>query len=118
MCRTIRIDPSEAARALRAIPSEKRSEASRLNGRKNRPGHGKGRPRFKGDEYRVVVYDPSEFPGGQSAGAVRVLDDAAEIALSFLKPGQRLDAHRGESKTPTARWEADETGKVRRVPTF
>ena len=110
MCRTLKIDPAEAARALRAIPSDRRSEASRLNGRKNRKGHG-GRPRFPGSEYRLTI-------DGEPAGAVRVLDDAAEVALTFLEAGQTLEAFRCESKTPTARWQADEAGKVRRVQAF
>jgi len=108
MCRTI--NAKDAARALRAIPSDKRTEASRMNGRQNRKGHG-GRPRFKGDEYGLMI-------DGEPAGAVRVLDDAAEVALTFLKTGQRLEAFRGASRTPTARWIADEAGRVKRVPTF
>lgn len=55
------------------------------------------------------------FVDGESCGAVETYDDAAEIALFTLKPGQRLEMFRGESRSPSARWVCDETGKVKRV---
>jgi len=113
MCRTIRINPQDAARALRAIPSERRAEASRANGRRNPKGHG-GRPKFKPDEYKLLVYSDAN-PAGELAGSVRVLDDAAEVALTFLRPGETLRAFRGASATATAQWECDVNKIVRRV---
>jgi hypothetical protein len=117
MCRTIRIDPAEAARALRAIPSDKRSEASRQNGRRNRKGHG-GRPRHAPTTYRLHGSGPGFPKGGEFGGYLATIDDCEAAARMSLKPGQTLSAFRGESSTPTARWTADETGRVVRVRTF
>jgi hypothetical protein len=117
MCRTVRIDPADAARALRAIPSERRAEASRANGRHNRKGHG-GRPRHDPCTYKLHASGAGFPEGGEFGGYLGTLDDCEAAARTSLKPGQVLSAFRGESSTPTARWAADETGRVARVRTF
>jgi len=117
VCRTIKIDPAEAARALRAIPSDRRSEASRLNGRRNRPGHG-GRPRFKTDTYRMVFSGAVAVPEAEPGGTVATFDDAEAVARTVLTPGDALTIYRGNSTSPSARWEADSAGRVLRVRTF
>lgn len=114
MHRTVRIDPKDAAQALRAIPSEVRSEASRLNGRKNRPGHGKGRPRFPKDTYTLAYSGPT-VNGEERGGAVATFDDAEAIARTVLAPLHTLTIYRGDSTSPSARWESDDAGRVKRV---
>jgi hypothetical protein len=110
------ITAQDAARALRAIPSDVRSEASRVNGRKMKPGHG-GRPKFARDTYTLAYSGPT-VNGEERGGSVATYDDAAEIALSVLAPLHTLTIYRGESTSPSARWTADENGKVRRVQAF
>lgn len=114
MCRTQRrrkpVDPSEAARALRAIPSEIRADASRANGR-----HG-GRPRHPRDAYVVMMTGPGCADEGDSAGVCRTLDDCEAIARQLLQPGQGATAYRQGHGSPSARWLCEaEAGKIRRV---
>ena len=107
------MNASEAGRALRAIPSERRAAASRRNGQWIGPRMG-GRPMNQPDRFTVVYFAPGSDVG-VPGGSVSTLAMADRIARQTLAPGHEMSLYLGGSDQSVAGWRANERGRIVRV---